>query len=252
MHGSDYTAANVIIGPGSKELMFLMQFVIDDIDTLIQSPSWVSYNNQSVVLDLKSTKVHTTFENKWNITPADLDGLLSKDKNQFVIFNTPANPTGSSYDENELKELAKVLNVERTIVMSDEIYNDLSFDPSMRHLSISKFLKDKTVITSAISKCHGAGGWRLGYAIIPDELSELRDVILKVASETYSAVAAPIQFAAVEAYDIHNKDLETYKLNQARILKTIGEWTYERLHQHDVRVHKPVAGFYVFPDFSNF
>jgi aspartate aminotransferase len=62
----------------------------------------------------------------------------------------------------------------------------------MRKLSISKHLRDKTVITSAISKCHGAGGWRLGFAIIPDELDELKDVILKVASETFSAVAAPI------------------------------------------------------------
>ena len=62
----------------------------------------------------------------------------------------------------------------------------------MKQLTVSKYLKERTVITSAISKCHGAGGWRLGFAIIPDELEELKQVILKVASETYSAVAAPI------------------------------------------------------------
>lgn len=68
----------------------------------------------------------------------------------------------------------------------------MSFDPAGRRPTISKYLKDRTVITSAVSKCHGAGGWRLGYAIIPDELEELQSTILKVASETYSCVAAPI------------------------------------------------------------
>jgi len=88
--------------------------------------------------------------------------------------------------------LAEVLNVERTVVLSDEIYADMSFDPEDRKSTLTKYIKDKTVVTSAISKCHGAGGWRLGYAIIPDELDEFQKAILKVASETYSCVASPI------------------------------------------------------------
>ena len=112
--------------------MFLMQYVIDDVDTLIQSPSWVSYNNQSTVLNMNSTKVKTSFENKWKITQSDLQGLISHDRNQLAVVNTPSNPTGQSYSDEELKALAEVFNVERTIVHADEIYNDLSFDPEMR------------------------------------------------------------------------------------------------------------------------
>lgn len=76
--------------------------------------------------------------------------------------------------------------------MSDEIYAELAYQNPLNHPSISKYARDRTIIFSAISKCHGAGGWRLGFAIFPDEMEAEKNAILRVASETYSCVAAPI------------------------------------------------------------
>lgn len=136
--------------------------------------------------------------------------------------------------------------------MSDEIYAELAFKNADRQPSISKYARDRTIITSAISKCHGAGGWRLGFSIYPDALEAEKNAILRVASETYSCVAAPIQHAAVAAYALDNEDLNLYKRDSARILEAVGNRTTKKLLEHDIKVHYPEGGFYVYPDFSNY
>lgn len=118
--------------------------------------------------------------------------------------------------------------------------------------TISKYLPDKTIVFSAISKCHGAGGWRLGFCIVPDALEDVKQILLKVGSETYSAVAAPIQYACLKAYEIDNPDLNQYKRDSTRILQSIGYRTVEKLNSHGVKCHQPDGGFYTFVDFSNY
>lgn len=106
--------------------MFLLQFSLN-ADTLIQTPSWVSYINQSIVLDQPAIPVPTTFENKWKFVPESFKNIVTDDKNQLVVINYPGNPTGQNYSEEELKALAEVLDTDNTIIMSDEIYAELSF-----------------------------------------------------------------------------------------------------------------------------
>ena len=79
-----------------------------------------------------------------------------------------------------------------------------------------------------------------------------KNAILRVASETYSCVAAPIQHAAVAAYALDDEDLNQYKINSARILEAVGNRTTKKLLEHGVKVHYPEGGFYVYPDFSNY
>lgn len=189
IHGSTYTGDNIVVGPGSKELMYLLQFSLT-AETILQAPSWVSYANQSTVLDIKTTPVLTTYENKWKYVPESFKGVVNDRDNQLVVINFPGNPTGMNYTDAELKALAQVLDKDNTIVQSDEIYAEMTFD--QRLPTISKYLPDKTIVFSAISKMHGAGGWRVGFCIIPDELEEVKKTLLTVASETFSAVAAPI------------------------------------------------------------
>lgn len=221
------------MGPGSKELMFLTQYCLD-AETLIQAPSWVSYANQSTVLDIKTSPIQTTFEDKWKITPSSLDPVMS-DKRQLVVINYPGNPTGMTYSESELKALAGKLDRLNTVVISDEIYNELLFEG--RRTSISKYLPDTTMIFSGISKAHGAGGWRLGFCIVPDRLKEVKEAIVKVASETYSTASAPVQFAAMAAFDVRDEKLTRLLSDKARILSSISHRTIEKLNQHGIRCH---------------
>lgn len=118
--------------------------------------------------------------------------------------------------------------------MADEIYAELAYKDADCHPSISKYAHDRTIIFSAISKCHGAGGWRLGFSIFPDALEEEKNAILRVASETYSCVAAPIQHAAVAAYALDDEDLNLYKRNSGRILEAVGFRTTRKLLEHNV------------------
>ena len=83
--------------------------------------------------------------------------------------------------------------------MSDEIYSELSFEGNYQ--SISSFCPEKTIISTGLSKWCGAGGWRLGYFLVPDSLIEIKNMINVLASETFSAVSAPIQYAAIKAYE---------------------------------------------------
>ena len=130
------------------------------------------------------------------------------------------------------------------LILSDEIYSELSFDENFR--SISQFYPEKTIISTGLSKWCGAGGWRLGYFIIPETLRKLRDSLKILASETFSSVSAPIQYAAIAAYSNNH---EEYINNSRSILKSVGEYVYENLKSNKININKPQGGFYLMPEF---
>ena len=132
------------------------------------------------------------------------------------------------------------------IILSDEIYSDLSFE--VNYKSISSFCPEKTIVSTGLSKWCGAGGWRLGYFIIPDSLKEIKNMINVLASETFSAVSAPIQYAAIKAYENDHSDY----INKSRnILKAVGNFVYENLRSNKVLINSPQGGFYLMPEFLN-
>ena len=159
-------------------------------------------------------------------------------------MNSPNNPSGQiCKDLEEISEIAKKYNL---IILSDEIYSELSFEKNFK--SISSFCPEKTIISTGLSKWCGAGGWRLGYFIVPDSLNILRDSINVLASETFSAVSAPIQYAAITAY---TRDHSEYINNSKNILKAVGNYVYENLKSNKVLINKPQGGFYLMPEFLN-
>ena len=117
-------------------------------------------------------------------------------------MNSPNNPSGQICEN--LKEISEMANKYKLIILSDEIYSELSFND--KYESISNFCPEKTIISTGLSKWCGAGGWRLGYFIIPKNLKIIKDALNVLASETFSAVSAPIQYAAIQAYDGDHKD----------------------------------------------
>ena len=241
----NYKSENVIIGPGSKELMFLLHVLFDG-EIILPAPSWVSYAPQAILGRNKIQAIQTKRENNWFPTGVEIEKTILKDKNKnYLLFlNSPNNPSGQVCENlEEISEIAKKYNL---IILSDEIYSELSFENNFK--SISSFCPEKTIISTGLSKWCGAGGWRLGYFIIPDSLSILRDSINVLASETFSAVSAPIQYAAITAY---RSDHSEYISNSKNILKAVGNYVYENLKSNKVLINKPQGGFYLMPEFIN-
>ena len=244
----NFTSNNILIGPGSKELMYILQMVLD-CTVIIPSPSWVSYEPQSIILNKKHIFLDTSYESKWKITTSTLEMKCKKIKGlKLLILNYPNNPTGLSYTKNELKSIAKICKENNTLVLSDEIYSRLHHKND--HVSVSKYYPEGTIITSGLSKWCGAGGWRLGTMIIPDELDKVKQAIINVSSETFSCVSSPIQYASVAAYQ-DEKYINDYLFHSRRILKVIGDYCYQKLKNAEIKLHKQDGGFYLFPDFSN-
>ena len=241
----NYNSENVIIGPGSKELMFLLQVIFDG-EIILPAPSWVSYAPQAILGRNKTRILQTKRENNWFPTASQIEEIILKDKNKnYLLFlNSPNNPSGQICENlNEIASIAKKYNL---IILSDEIYSELSFKDNYQ--SISNFYPEKTIISTGLSKWCGAGGWRLGYFLIPDSLIEIKNMINVLASETFSAVSAPIQYAAIKAYE---NDHSKYINKSRNILSAVGNYVYENLKSNKVLINKPQGGFYLMPEFLN-
>ena len=240
-----YNSENVIIGPGSKELMFLLQVLFEG-DIILPAPSWVSYEPQAILGRNKIQSIQTTRENNWFPTGEEIEKVILKDqnKNYLLFLNSPNNPSGQVCEN--LEEISQVAKKYNLIILSDEIYSELSFKEGFK--SISNFCPEKTIISTGLSKWCGAGGWRLGYFIIPNTLKNLRDSINVLASETFSSVSAPIQYAAITAY---STDYSKYINDSKNILKAVGNYVYENLKSNKVIINKSQGGFYLMPEFSN-
>ena len=241
----DYKSENVIIGPGSKELMFLLHVIFDG-DIILPAPSWVSYAPQAILGRNKIQILQTERENNWFPTAAEIEKVILKDKNKnYLLFlNSPNNPSGQICEN--LEEISKVANKYNLIILSDEIYSELTFENDYK--SISNFCPEKTIISTGLSKWCGAGGWRLGYFLIPNNLVEIKNMINVLVSETFSAVSAPIQYAAIQAYE---NDHSNYINKSRNILNSVGNYVYENLRSNKVLIDKPQGGFYLMPEFLN-
>jgi aspartate aminotransferase len=241
---------NILVGPGSKELMFILQLSYYG-DLVIPTPSWVSYAPQAHIIGRHVYWLPTRSDNRWLLTPQELEKHCKKDpsKPRIVILNYPNNPTGCSYTETELKELAEVASYYNLILLSDEIYGELNFNGA--HVSIAKYYPEGTIISSGLSKWCGAGGWRLGTFTFPSSLSWLLEGMAVVSSETFTATSAPIQYAAVRAFN-GSPCIELYLKQSRRILKTLSHSVCEKLTDAGVNTATPQGAFYIFPDFSAF
>ena len=241
----DYKSENVIIGPGSKELMFLLHVIFDG-EIILPAPSWVSYAPQAILGRNKVQILQTKRENNWFPTASEIEEIVLKDKNKnYLLFlNSPNNPSGQICEN--LEEIAVIAKKYNLIILSDEIYSELSFMDNYQ--SISNFCPEKTIISTGLSKWCGAGGWRLGYFLVPDSLNEIKNTINVLASETFSAVSAPIQYAAIKAYE---HDHSNYINKSKNILSAIGNYVYENLRSNKVLINKPQGGFYLMPEFLN-
>lgn len=248
-HGIVSKADDILIGPGSKELIFILQLVYYG-EILIPTPGWVSYSPQARIVGRQVQFLPTKARNKWRLTAKELDTLCRADptRPRVIILNYPSNPTGCTYSDKELQALARVARKYKVVVVSDEIYSLLHFKGEQR--SIAEFYPEGTIISSGLSKWCGAGGWRLGTFSFPDGLHWLRDAMAIVASETFTATSAPIQHAAITAFS-GGPDIDRYLGHSRKILAYLGHWMSQRLQAMGAKVIEPEGAFYIFPDFEN-
>ena len=244
----NFRPENILVGPGSKELMFILQLAYYG-DLVIPTPSWVSYAPQAHIIGRHVYWLPTHRDNRWLLTPEELDKLCRKDptKPRIVILNYPNNPTGCSYTDDELKALAEIARKYKIILLSDEIYGELNFEGT--HTSIARHYPEGTIISSGLSKWCGAGGWRLGTFAFPAALHWLLEGMAAVSSETFTATSAPIQYAAVRAFR-GGPRIEEYLSHSRRILKALSDHVCGQLAAKGAMVAPPQGAFYIFPDFT--
>ncbi|WP_206340911.1 pyridoxal phosphate-dependent aminotransferase [Marinicauda algicola] len=246
--GLDFDPEDILVGPGTKELMFLVQLAYYG-DLVIPTPSWVSYAPQAQILGRPVTWLPTDIETGLGVTPAAIDRVCAHDpqRPRLLILNSPGNPTGTAYTRESLTAIAEAAKRYRMLLLSDEIYGGVQFDG--RHLSAARIYRGGTIISDGISKWAGAGGWRLGFFAFPKALSWLKDAMASVASETYTSVSAPIQHAAITAFE-GGPEMELYLDRSRKVLAALAGFVTARLEDAGALVNPIRGGFYAFPNFD--
>ncbi len=240
----------VLIGPGSKQLQYLLQVVLN-CQVLLPAPSWVSYAPQAKMLHKQLAWLPTCRQRNWMLAPESLSAYCQANPAtpKLLILNYPSNPTGASFEEAGLQALAEVARQHKVIVLSDEIYGELYFDHP--HQSIAHFYPEGTIISNGLSKWCGAGGWRLGYFIFPTNFQALLKAMKVAASETFSAVCAPVQYAAIEAFQGH-EEMNDYLDRCRKVLKAVAKAVSSQLEQSNISHPLAGGGFYMLPDFEHY
>lgn len=247
----DFRPADVFIGPGSKELIFQISYLLEGA-LLVPAPSWVSYGPQATIRGKRLYPITTERENSYKLTASDLDRACHHlgQQQKMLILNNPNNPTGAVYREDELKELAQICRAYNILVISDEIYAMIDFTGAP-HASLSRYYPEGTIVSGGLSKSFAAGGYRLGVMLIPEDLRVMKDALKSVISETFSAVSAPIQYAALAAYGCFDELRDEIEANN-QIYKFASRYLCRRFRDMELNCPKPDGAFYMFPDFENY
>ncbi|TVQ84543.1 MAG: aminotransferase class I/II-fold pyridoxal phosphate-dependent enzyme [Micavibrio sp.] len=247
--GLNCTEKEILISAGSKALLYAAMAAFQEVSVIIPAPAWVSYAPQAKLIGHEVVSLPRMAGKGWKILPEDISraaALCGAGREKLLVFNAPGNPDGICYTEDELRALADAARKEDIIVISDEIYGRLHFEDA--HISIARFYPEKTVVTSGLSKWGGAGGWRLGTAVVPDTLTGLRAAMNGILSEIISCAPTPIQAAALTAYE-DSAEMQDALARRRAILKELAEYCHETLVAAGIGCTRAEGGFYAFVDF---
>ncbi|MDY7222266.1 pyridoxal phosphate-dependent aminotransferase [Halalkalibacterium halodurans] len=243
--GLTYTAKEIIVGTGAKHVLYtLFQALLNEGDeVIIPSPYWVSYPEQVKLAGGEPVFVEGKESNDFKLTPAQLEPVLT-DRTKAIIINSPSNPTGSLYTQEELAVLGEVCLKHNVLIVSDEIYEKLVYDGA-KHTSVAEIspqLKENTVVINGVSKSHSMTGWRIGYAAGPEALIQ---AMTNLASHSTSNPTTSAQYGAIAAYTEDDGSVEKMRVAFEERLHTI----YDKLVAiPGVSCVKPKGAFYLFPN----
>ena len=236
---------NILITTGVSEAVDLVLRTVlnKGDDVLIPDPSYVSYEPISTLAGAKPILVKTTEENNFKLTPGLLKKYITKNTKAMVI-NYPANPTGVSYTRKELLGLSRFFIDNDLIVISDEIYDELTYDFCHTPISTLPGMKQRAVYLNGFSKAFAMKGWRIGYACGPEEIINGMTKI-----HQYTMLCSPItsQLGAIEALRGSNSSV----LEMKREYKRRREFIVAKLNEIGLKCPNPEGAFYVFPSIKN-
>ncbi|MCD8510700.1 MAG: pyridoxal phosphate-dependent aminotransferase [Bacillus sp. (in: Bacteria)] len=243
--GLEYSPAEIIVTNGAKHaLALLFQTILEEEDeVIIPTPYWVSYPEQVKISGGVPVYVEGKEENNFKVTAEQLEGAITE-KTKAFILNSPSNPTGVMYDEEELIKLGELCVKHNIFIVSDEIYEKLIYGDK-KHVSIAQLspeLKNQTLIVNGVSKSHSMTGWRIGYTA---GRKDIIGMMSNLASHTTSNPAVMAQYGTIAAYEKEDGSVEKMRQAFEERLNTVFD---KVLAIPGFTCVKPQGAFYLFPN----
>jgi len=244
-----YKPSQIVVSTGAKQCLanVALAMLNPGDEVIFPAPYWVSYKEIAKMAGGVPIKVHTTIENNFKITPAQLEAAITP-KTKMVWFNTPCNPSGSIYSKDELEALAVVLRKHPHIfILSDEIYEYINFT-NERITSVAEIngLYERTITVNGMSKAFAMTGWRIGYMGAPEWIAK---ACAKVQGQVTSGTNAIAQRASIVALKAPKSKIQymvdEFKRRRDLVLELLNE-------MEGFKLNIPEGAFYVFPDISSF
>ena len=238
---------NVVLTPGSKNLLLfaLLSLVEEGDEVIVPDPGYPIYRSLTEFIGAKAVSLPLRQENDFRIDVGELRGLITP-RTRMLIVNSPQNPTGGILTQEDCEEIARLANEHDLIVLSDEIYNRLSYDAKHVSLYGTPGMADRTIYMDGLSKAWAMCGWRLGFGSMPVEIAKKMDTLMINSS---SCAAAFTQWAAVEAFE--SPESEAAVVNMVAQFEQRRNRIVELLNAiPGFKCHRPAGAFYVFPDIT--
>ena len=246
-YGIDYQNNEILVGSGAKHVLYnLFNVLVDNGDeVLIPSPYWVSYPEQVKICGGIPVILETSQETGFKITKEQIQSKCSN-KTKILVLNFPSNPTGSTYNREELMQIAKVAQEKDLIVISDEIYDKIVYS-GIKHVSfpeLSNDAKERTILVNGVSKTYSMTGWRIGYAAgNPKVISAMSNL----SGQSTSNPTSISQKAAIEAFSGTQEKVKEMLAEFETRKNYISSYLNEI---KDIKCFVPDGAFYVFPNIS--
>jgi aspartate aminotransferase len=243
-----WTPQSVVITNGGKQALFdvILALIDQEDEVIIPAPFWLSYPEMVKAAEGRSVIVHTTAEQHYKITPAQLQHAITARTKMFII-NSPSNPTGAMYTRQELRALGDVLRAQPHIwIVSDEIYDLIEFETGAwsSFLEVNPELRDRTVTVNGLSKSGAMTGWRIGWSVTPNSLTP---ALIALQGHSTSGICSLSQAAAIAALKLpvsdFNPQLKEYKTRRNLALEVLRK-------SAKIKVVEPAGAFYLFADLS--
>ena len=248
-YGYDFKPDNVIVSNGAKQSIHnvLAATVGPGDEVVIPTPYWVSYSDLVAMTGATPVLVHTTMEGGFKLTPAQLHEALTP-RTRLLMLNSPNNPTGAVYTRGELEALVDVLQPTDVSVLSDEIYEQLTYGDAKPTCvaTLRPWLRDRTITVSGASKSYAMTGWRIGWAIGPVPAVKAMDTIQSQETSCPSSVS---QYAMIAALDSPDSAVSVKAMRaEFAVRKELTEKLLAAMP--GVKLHVPDGAFYAFFDVS--
>jgi aspartate aminotransferase len=246
-YGLRYRKEDVLVSCGAKHSLYnVLQAVVDRGDeVVIPAPYWVSYADMALLAGGIPKLIQTGESSGFRIKAEQLAAQLTSRTKVFVL-NSPCNPTGASYDADELVAIARVLEKHSCLVIADDIYEKIVYDNFhvQNIVALSPALRDRAIIINGVSKTYAMTGWRIGYALGPEDVISAAG---KIQSQSTSNPTSIAQAAALEAISGPQDDVD----RMVREFNKRRDVIVDRLNSIEgIRCLKPQGAFYVFPNIS--